>query len=530
MSPAYYVVNRIECESVDGAPFTCNTAAVLHDLAGPPGGAQFFPGSTVPAWVLQVSEPLAPDAVNETQVADASSRKDANRVVVTINGGGNSDGAGGGINQISITAGGTSRDEIEADSVFNAPTFTEARSRCGGPLTLIIDDSNSISTTDITTVRDGVVEFAEALAGTPTQVQVVRFDSTASALGTSGWTRYYDMTDASDVAELTNPSGAVTAIAKGGGTNWEDAWFRTFYNPDGTFQDVLSDTVVFFTDGIPTYERLHQRAAPGEVIANDPPLPGPGWPMYDASRNRDDTNGIYFSGGWEYSQIAFNRTDWIVDEIRSGTRIIGVGVGGAIENGTAEWINDPGAWFHYDTYRGYRQFQRQVPQYERANYGFERGYHYDWRGRRRYSAPFTNWRSTSERNYDNNNSTPDSSDGWRRAVTSWSQITASNYNSNNTTSDESDGYRIVTGNWDWITEAEYVGNNSTSDDERRVPRRRSSIRDQQQPMRSTGNCGRPRCPAAATCSSRTTTPHTGPTPIVSQVWSRPPRPARSCPD
>ena len=87
--PGEYVVNRIECESVDGAPFTCSTAAVLHDLVGPPGGAQFFPGSTVPAWVLQVSEPLAPDAVNETQVADASSRKDANRVVVTINGGGN---------------------------------------------------------------------------------------------------------------------------------------------------------------------------------------------------------------------------------------------------------------------------------------------------------------------------------------------------------------------------------------------------------------------------------------------------------
>ena len=41
-------------------------------------------------------------------------RKDANRVIVTINGGGDSDGAGGGINQISITAGGTVRREIDS--------------------------------------------------------------------------------------------------------------------------------------------------------------------------------------------------------------------------------------------------------------------------------------------------------------------------------------------------------------------------------------------------------------------------------
>ena len=35
--------------------------------------------------------------------------KNANRVVVTINGGGDASGRGGGINQISITAGGTTR-------------------------------------------------------------------------------------------------------------------------------------------------------------------------------------------------------------------------------------------------------------------------------------------------------------------------------------------------------------------------------------------------------------------------------------
>ena len=89
-------------------------------------------------------------------------------MIVSINGGGDVAGAGGGINQISITAGGTVRSEIAANSVQGAPTFVEARSRCGGPMTLVIDESNSIGAS-ITDVKAGVRTFVEALAGTPVQ-------------------------------------------------------------------------------------------------------------------------------------------------------------------------------------------------------------------------------------------------------------------------------------------------------------------------------------------------------------------------
>ena len=59
-------------------------------------------------------------------------------MTVTINGGGT---GSGGVNQISITAGGTTRREIDANSLLGAPSLVAARSRCGGPITLIVDES-----------------------------------------------------------------------------------------------------------------------------------------------------------------------------------------------------------------------------------------------------------------------------------------------------------------------------------------------------------------------------------------------------
>ena len=80
---------------------------------------------TRPTWVIIVSEPLPVDAIvngDPTPIAPGrTERKDANRVVVSINGGGDATGAGGGLNQISITAGGTVRQTIDANSVQGAP-------------------------------------------------------------------------------------------------------------------------------------------------------------------------------------------------------------------------------------------------------------------------------------------------------------------------------------------------------------------------------------------------------------------------
>ena len=99
-----------------------------------------------------------------------------------------------------------------------------------------------------------------SLAGTPVQIQIVRFDTTASVLGTTGWSKYYDMLDPAEVTALDT---AIGGLATKSYTNWEDAWFRTFYAADGSFAPIIPQTVVFFTDGIPSWDRTVNRGAPG---------------------------------------------------------------------------------------------------------------------------------------------------------------------------------------------------------------------------------------------------------------------------
>ena len=345
-----FTLTRIECVD-SGAGWACTSVVVLKDLPGPPGGAVFEPGVTRPDWVIQVSEPLKANATDESQLAIGDENiKNAKRVVVTVNGGGKTDGAGGGSNQISITAGGTYRNEISGTSLQGAPSFTEARSRCGGPMTLVVDESNSIgkpsaggSDANIANVKQGVRDFITALIGTPVKLQVVGFHTYSHVLGSTAWHEYFDMTDQADVDALLASVDTLQFVWSGsnGGTNWEEGLFRTFNAADGSTAPVIPETVVFFTDGVPTFDRLVHKTAPG-VLPPDPPAPAPGWPV---------------SNGSSYSQVAFNRANYIATWARSSVNLIGVAVGSAMAAGNdVGWVDNPGAGYHWG--RGYRQYQR----------------------------------------------------------------------------------------------------------------------------------------------------------------------------
>ncbi len=148
---------------------------------------------------------LLPVPDDEGPLADPSQWKDANRVIVTIDGGGSTSGAGGGRNQISITAGGTTRQDINAKSMLGAPSFVAAKSRCGGPITLVIDESGSIGATNIVKVRTAVKDFVQALRGTPVQIQIVTFTEYSRVLAAPGeWHKYFDMTDPAQADLLYN--------------------------------------------------------------------------------------------------------------------------------------------------------------------------------------------------------------------------------------------------------------------------------------------------------------------------------------
>lgn len=459
-----YELTRVVCTSAGGG-WSCDSFVVLRDLPGPPAGDSFVPGvgngaacraevdpvpCTRPDWVIIVSEPLAADAISESETLSSvppdergeSEVKDANRVIVSINGGGDSAGAGGGINQISITAGGTVRTTIAANSVQGAPSFVEARSRCGGPMTVVVDESNSIGSS-IVDVKAGIRRFVEALAGTPVKIQVVRFHTVGSILGSSDWHHYFDMTNEADVDTLLAAIDDLKGSWSGtnGGTNWEEALFRTFYNADGSTADTIPETVVFFTDGVPTFDRLVYKASPG-VLPADPPAPSAPWPA---------------STGSAYSQVAFRRADFISNQFRRSVRMVGVGVGSGITQ-SSNWISDPGAGYRLQWERGSYSHVRDTIEYQ-ARYqkkNSSKGAYY-WVSLATYNATASNrrrdvgWTAVSSAEFQTfeNPVNTNSNDGGRTVVASSTPVSTTEYNANVS----NPLYRVVSKTWnngpDW---------------------------------------------------------------------------------
>lgn len=358
-----YELSRVECtrpytknaagEHVLQGSWTCTSMVVLHDLDGPPNDefgnpVPFIPGVTSPTWVIRVTEPLAPDAVagpsDDGPTADPSQWKDANRVIVTIDGGGSAAGAGGGRNQISITAGGTTRQEINSRSMLGSPSFVAAKSRCGGPIALVIDESGSIGS-NITKVQTAVREFVQALRGTPVQIQIVTFTEYSRVLGAPGeWHKYFDMTDPAQADALYNASADIQLRGAGGSgyTNWEEGLYRVAYNPDGTLSTSdLPQTLVFFTDGIPNRDRNVNKTAPWN--APDPQ----GYPTSSSAiwgqlnRSAWPSSSTYNYSS-DFHQVAFNRAEWIATVLRGKTKLIGVGVGDFGSSSKSNWRYGPG--------------------------------------------------------------------------------------------------------------------------------------------------------------------------------------------
>lgn len=453
-----YILERVECKTFDGGPPSCQQHIVVSDMDAPPLGTNFVAGETAPSWAFEVTAPLPPDDDGSgvpTQQTEVNA-KNAQRVMVTINGGGLSVGAGGGRNQIVLGAGGTQRLEIDGASVLGTPTFTQARSRCGGDIVIIVDESGSIGSA-ITNVRDAVADFVETFTGTPVRLKVVRFSTRATVLGTTGWSRWFNMLNDTDVSQLTT---ATAGLVSNGGTNWEDGLHRTFYNSDGTVQSVIPDLVVFFTDGVPTYSRVDFTNAAGPT---NPPARLDGYPA---------------ATGNTYNQEAWFRANHIAQTFRGSVRFIGVGVGSGITS-SSTWLTGSPATMNYERGNNVVWERNQNFLWERGNnvrwqrgnaLAFERGFR--WSGSSKlYSAPFTNWESTTRSTYESNNTVAGESDGWRTRATgtstSWSNTTQVLYERSNTNNTSTDGWRTLqtstSTSWSSVTQADFETYNVTAD-------------------------------------------------------------------
>jgi len=255
--------------------------------------------------VVTVTDALFADDVSgvgdEVAPPDPGYRnKGAQRLVVTINGGGDVAGEGGGQKQISLSAGVTNRETgLSTDDLQGTPNFTAARSRCGGNFGMVVDHSGSISQSELNSIKGGIRSFIDTFAGTPIKLQVVTFGDDAATLGTTAgvWGKYFDMLDDTDVATLKglvgDPLVTSSGIQRGGWTNWEDALFRMLRNSDGTLQAQLPGTMIFFTDGVPTKSRLDYTSASAAAVED---------PLDDGL---DDDSG-------SFQQISWNRAERIV--------------------------------------------------------------------------------------------------------------------------------------------------------------------------------------------------------------------------
>jgi hypothetical protein len=319
-----WVLQRVEC--VGGNP--CEAVVVLHDLDGPPDPATYDPDTDKPTWVISTGTPPA----------DPEFASNATQFAVTINGGGAGAGAGGGTNPISLTAGGVDTGDIEPDE-FTVPSFVRAKSRCGGPVSLIIDDSGSIGGAVDTVVEPGVLAFIEAFRGTPTQLQVIQFSSEATAMGPitddpTGWHRYVDMTNDTQVNQLKT---AIAALDSAGNTNWEDGFFHALKNSDGSTASVVPNRIVFFTDGIPTRNRASLNGAWGDSYSN-----GAKFINFNAGTYRRTGANPWPNEGSGFHQESYDRADALLDANR-GIDLIFVGVGPGL-NDDISWIYNENAY------------------------------------------------------------------------------------------------------------------------------------------------------------------------------------------
>jgi prepilin-type N-terminal cleavage/methylation domain-containing protein len=187
---------RVACVGGD-----CSTLRVLSDLSNPPAG--WTPGQPAPTDIIEVGLPVAS--------ADPPAPRS---VVVSVNGVPAIDGVTRS-SRVSVAAGSTPLSTLPP-AEFVGPSFVEAASDCGGPITLIVDSSGSIGG-QMDAVRAGVEQFIRVFDGTPTRLQIIDFDDRARVLnpfgGPTPWNVYVDMSEPGNADALIAPWARSTQAA-----------------------------------------------------------------------------------------------------------------------------------------------------------------------------------------------------------------------------------------------------------------------------------------------------------------------------
>lgn len=149
---------------------------------------------------------------------------------------------------VSAGAQGPPRDPVEAVPVTDNPPLT---AKCGDlSINLVLDESLSITGSDVLRIRDAASHFVESLQNTDTVLAISAFAIGARNLTTNPV--YEKVTTATlphFLAAIADFAGTDVPFGGRAGTNWDDA-FRNV-SADDTATGVTPDLVLFMTDGNP---------------------------------------------------------------------------------------------------------------------------------------------------------------------------------------------------------------------------------------------------------------------------------------
>jgi hypothetical protein len=123
--------------------------------------------------------------------------------------------------------------KAEVNPVSN-PSMAQA---CGLDIALVIDNSLSIDSSEMSQMKSALTAFVDALSGTPTEFSVTRFSSSAQVVQSFS-------------SSATTVKAAINGVSTSSGyTNWEDALLKA----NSTLPNRANpNLVIFATDGDPT--------------------------------------------------------------------------------------------------------------------------------------------------------------------------------------------------------------------------------------------------------------------------------------
>lgn len=328
-----YELHRVECTIVDAAPQSCRTNVAARGMSPPPSGV--FDAGISPDWALKATKVTTAASQNEY------TEKQAIQVILHILDSVPGRQATGAVKSVIFTVGSADRKQVTPETPSGDLVFGEPPSRCSGTIGVVVDTSMSIGA-DLQKVRNGVADMLNAFRGTPLRVQVVNFGGkgyTVSPTGTA-WPHWWDMIDQAQVNALIGSDargGLISKLTLTGGTNWEDALYRTFKMLDGTSQEVQPDKLIFFTDGEPYgHMALSGWSSTGAPLlkesADDPYLDTGTAPALSPRLTQ----------GQSLRMIGFYRAARLLDQYDGRTKVVMVGVGPVISRQVPWYLNEGG--------------------------------------------------------------------------------------------------------------------------------------------------------------------------------------------